>query len=205
MISLYWFIRNPVLPSIDSLNEKSEEEFIHAINVLFEAAPPLADELYKNRPYKNYDELITKAEYITEKLSYEDRIIVINAHPRIGLNPNNELISALSYKEQGLDKEQKVNEEEKKEILETYEKLRKLNEKYEEKFGFKFVEFVAGRPKKDIVPVMEKRLNNESNEEIRTGIKAMMLIARDRLSKLWTQGFDIHLKKQNSCLNPMYH
>lgn len=144
----------------------------------------MAKALYNNRPYKSYEELISKAESIVENLSPSERIDVINAHPRIGLNPNTEKISILSYKEQGLDKEVNVSDEERKEIEKTYEALRVLNDKYEEKFGFKFVEFVAGRPKKDIVPVIEERLKNEKNEEIRTGLKAMMLIARDRLSKL---------------------
>lgn len=116
-----------------------------------------------------------------------DKLLVINAHPRIGLNPNAE-ISALSYKEQGLaDEANVVDEAKKKEIKETYEKLAVLNDKYEAKFGFKFVEFVAGRPKKAIVPVLEARLNNDAKTELQTGLEAMTVIARDRLKKLPVQ------------------
>jgi 2-oxo-4-hydroxy-4-carboxy--5-ureidoimidazoline (OHCU) decarboxylase len=39
-----------------------------------------------------------------------------------------------------------------------YEELRSLNEQYEEKFGFKFVVFVAGRPKAAIIPILQERL-----------------------------------------------
>lgn len=84
------------------------------------------------------------------------RLMVINAHPRIGANPaqlsgarrQNTIslihITALSYKEQGYDKE-KVAEAEK--LAKTMEELGRLNDEYEQKFGFKFIVWVAGRPK----------------------------------------------------------
>lgn len=53
-------------------------------------------------------------------------------------------ITALSYKEQGYDKE-KVAEAEK--LAKTMEELGRLNDEYEQKFGFKFIVWVAGRPK----------------------------------------------------------
>jgi 2-oxo-4-hydroxy-4-carboxy-5-ureidoimidazoline decarboxylase len=45
--------------------------------------------------------------------------------------------------------------------------------------------FVAGRPRKDIIPVIEERIkSNDKDAELKTGIVDMMLIARDRLKKL---------------------
>lgn len=58
-------------------------------------------------------------------------------------------------------------------------------QEYEERYGFKFVVFVAGRPRKDIIPVIEDRIKSNNKEaELKTGIVDMMLIARDRLKKL---------------------
>ena len=51
---------------------------------------------------------------------------------------------ALSYKEQGYDKE-KVAEAEK--LAKVLAELGRLNDEYEAKFGFKFIVWVAGRPK----------------------------------------------------------
>jgi 2-oxo-4-hydroxy-4-carboxy--5-ureidoimidazoline (OHCU) decarboxylase len=43
------------------------------------------------------------------------------------------------------------------------------------------------RPKSAIIPILEQRLNNTASEELNTGLKAMLDIARDRLSKLLPQ------------------
>jgi 2-oxo-4-hydroxy-4-carboxy--5-ureidoimidazoline (OHCU) decarboxylase len=43
------------------------------------------------------------------------------------------------------------------------------------------------RPKSAIIPIIEQRLNNTASEELNTGLKAMLDIARDRLSKLLPQ------------------
>lgn len=44
--------------------------------------------------------------------------------------------------------------------------------------------FVAGRPRAQIIPVIEQRLaSGDRDAELKTGITDMMLIARDRLKK----------------------
>jgi len=55
---------------------------------------------------------------------------------------------------------------------------------YEKKFGFKFIIFVNGRPKKDLLPIGRKRMKNSRDMELATGIKAMLDIALDRLKKI---------------------
>ena len=132
------------IPSTEQLNVLPHEEFFKTVNTLFETAPPLANGLVKHIPFKSYEQLIDISEKLINEMSLEDKITVINAHPRIGTNPATEKLSAFSYKEQGLDKEK---EQEKEKIEKTYAELRELNEQYENKFGFKFVVFVNGRPK----------------------------------------------------------
>jgi 2-oxo-4-hydroxy-4-carboxy-5-ureidoimidazoline decarboxylase len=110
-------------------------------------------------------------------MSHEDRIEVINAHPRLGANQKT--LSEMSYKEQGYDKQPKADDEV------VNEQLNELNDAYENKFGFKFVCFVNGRPRSALIPVMEDRLALASAEqELFTGLGEMMAIARDRLRKL---------------------
>jgi hypothetical protein len=64
--------------------------------------------------------------------------------------------------------------------------LKTLNEEYESKFGFKFVVFVAGRPRHMIPDIIRQRIQNTREEELQTGLKAMIDIARDRLKKFET-------------------
>jgi allantoinase len=133
----------PTLPPIERLNILPKQTFQHAINLLFETAPPLFEPLYAQRPYSSYESLIETAKTILTDLPQAQQIEVINAHPRIGLSPAAlSTVSVLSYKEQGCQGEQKNSE-----VAAVYDALRSLNELYENKFGFKFVVFVAGRPK----------------------------------------------------------
>jgi hypothetical protein len=55
-----------------------------------------------------------------------------------------------------------------------------LNQVYEEKFGFRFVVFVAGRSRAELLPVMRERLERTHEEELETGIRELVAIARDR-------------------------
>ena len=58
-----------------------------------------------------------------------------------------------------------------------------LNQVYEEKFGFRFVAFVAGRPKREILEVLRERIGRTRAEELDTGCRELVAIARDR----WTR------------------
>ncbi|ORX88581.1 hypothetical protein K493DRAFT_319357, partial [Basidiobolus meristosporus CBS 931.73] len=165
------------LASISELNLLSKESFAQTINALFEPAPPLVELLYSARPYASYEKLLDHADdVIKSRLTPEQRIEVVNAHPRIGAPAKN--LSSLSLQEQGIGKE--LTNEEK-----VLERLRELNQQYENKYGFKFVVFVNGRSRAEIIPVLEERLNNSTKEaELETGLTDMILIARDRLRKL---------------------
>nr|CAG8477578.1 13040_t:CDS:2 [Entrophospora candida] len=158
------------LPTIPELNKLPYEEFVSSLNVLFESAPPLAKHLYySSRPFTSYKSLITIAkEYVTSNnnnndddlsLSLSDKLEIINAHPRLGDNRKN--LSIMSLNEQ------------------------ELNSQYENKFGFKFVIFVNGRSRKELIPIIEEKIQNgDKDEELNRGLIDMMDIAMDRLKKL---------------------
>ena len=55
-----------------------------------------------------------------------------------------------------------------------------MNHEYEQRFGFRFVVFVNGRPKSAILEVLRERLRNARDAELQTGLHDMFLIARDR-------------------------
>ncbi|KAJ3050255.1 hypothetical protein HK097_008773, partial [Rhizophlyctis rosea] len=145
-------------------------------------APPLAEALYARRPFSSYPDLLAQTEYLISSLPSTAKLEVINAHPAIGVNKTN--LSALSYAEQGYNKPgaatPNVTEDE-----ETNQTLQRLNAEYESKFGFRFVVFVNGRPRKEIIPVLQNRMETGTKEgELETGLREMLAIARDRLKKL---------------------
>jgi 2-oxo-4-hydroxy-4-carboxy-5-ureidoimidazoline decarboxylase len=59
-----------------------------------------------------------------------------------------------------------------------------MNDEYERTFGFRFVIFVAGRSKAEIVPVMRERLRRSRDDELATGIAEFLAITRDRLDRM---------------------
>jgi 2-oxo-4-hydroxy-4-carboxy--5-ureidoimidazoline (OHCU) decarboxylase len=62
--------------------------------------------------------------------------------------------------------------------------LERLNRAYEERFGFRFVVFVAGRTRAELLPVLRERLARTRAEELETGLRELVEIARDR----WRRG-----------------
>ena len=171
-----------MLLPIDELNRLPRERFGPALKPLFEAAQPLADALYELRPFHSYEELLERAAGVVEDLPQEQKIEVINAHPRIGAPP--ELVrgeSAVSYREQGYDREGGMDPEA---LREVYRQLDELNRAYEDRFGFRFVVFVNRRPKSAILEVLKERIRNPPKQEMRTALRDMLAIARDRLTSL---------------------
>jgi 2-oxo-4-hydroxy-4-carboxy--5-ureidoimidazoline (OHCU) decarboxylase len=167
---------------IDELNRVSREAFARALRPLFEAAAPLADALLAGRPYRSYEELLERAATAAARLPEEQKIEVLNAHPRIGDDAETvRRASSLSYREQGYDREGILEPDE---LARLHRELGELNRAYEGRFGFRFVVFVDRRPKAAIIPVLRERLGRTCAEELETALREMLAIARDRLGRL---------------------
>ncbi|KAK9737820.1 hypothetical protein K7432_018462, partial [Basidiobolus ranarum] len=60
-----------------------------------------------------------------------------------------------------------------------------LNKAYEQKHGFRFVLFVDGRTRAEIVPIMEERLaHGQRDQEMRISLEYIIAIAQSRLHTL---------------------
>jgi len=140
---------------------------------LFENAGPLLDRLGAEEPFPSGAAMLARAREILKALPEPEQIAVINAHPRIG--ERSDTVSALSFEEQGYDRDTTPPE--------VLRRLATLNEEYEQKFGFRFVVFVNRRSKEAIVPVLEARLRGTRDEERRTALREILAIAEDRLKK----------------------
>ena len=66
-----------------------------------------------------------------------------------------------------------------------------LNELYEQRFGFRYVVFVAGRPKTEIVPLLEHALREDRGAELRRAVDDAIYIAADRLRRLRGLGTEV--------------
>ena len=131
----------------------------------FERAPLLAERVGEG----DVDTVIARARAILDAMSDAERVAVLNAHPRIGATAG---LSARSAAEQGGAVD-----------AETVRALELLNAEYERTFGFRFVVFVHGRSRAEIVPVLQSRLRRTRREELATGLEEFLAIARDRLER----------------------
>jgi len=106
-----------------------------------------------------------EADDVIAQLDDREKVAALNAHPAIGARN----LSERSASEQGAGGHPAVLTE-----------LSYLNQVYEEKFGFRFVVFVDGRPKSELLEVLQQRLERTREEELETGLRELVAIARDR-------------------------
>ena len=111
---------------------------------------------------------LNQADQVLATMSDAEKIEALDAHPAIGQRAG---LSERSAAEQGHDADPAVLSE-----------LAYLNQVYEEKFGFRFVVFVAGRSKLEILEVLQERIGNTREAELDTACRELVAIAKDR----WT-------------------
>jgi 2-oxo-4-hydroxy-4-carboxy--5-ureidoimidazoline (OHCU) decarboxylase len=169
-------VESPRIPEVAELNALSVEAFATALAPLFEGASDFLRRVAEARPFETDAELLAAAHELAISMPEDERLALVEAHPRIGADVDT--VSQMSRDEQGYD-------EESAEDLETaraYEELAMLNEIYERQFGFRYVVFVAGRSKAEIVPMLEHALRNDRDAELRRALDETIDIAADRLA-----------------------
>ncbi|HLM93097.1 MAG TPA: 2-oxo-4-hydroxy-4-carboxy-5-ureidoimidazoline decarboxylase [Gaiellaceae bacterium] len=99
----------------------------------------------------------------------DEQIEALATHPRIGQRVN---ISEQAAREQGSDEDPAL-----------LAALSKLNKAYEQKYGFRFVVFVDGRPRAEVLSVLRQRMQHSRDEELAAGLDDLVAIALDRWRK----------------------
>jgi 2-oxo-4-hydroxy-4-carboxy--5-ureidoimidazoline (OHCU) decarboxylase len=107
------------------------------------------------------DDPLVSARDVARGLSEDEKVEALAAHPRIGER---------SPEQHGDDPA-------------VLAELAELNRAYEERFGFRFVVFVNGRSRAEILPELRQRLGKTREQELDTGLDALVSIAEDRWRK----------------------
>jgi 2-oxo-4-hydroxy-4-carboxy--5-ureidoimidazoline (OHCU) decarboxylase len=144
------------------MRELPRQLSVEQLAELFEGRTPLVERL------AGLENPLERADEVVAALDEEEKIEALNAHPAIGARR----LSARSAAEQGNEADPAILSE-----------LTYQNQVYEEKFGFRFVVFVAGRSKREILGALSERIGNTREEELDTGLRELVAIARDR----WTR------------------
>ena len=165
---------------INKINKLSKSEFIKVFANIFENARWVAEELYYQKPFGNFEELSSKTLNIFETATKEKQLKILNAHPDLANKTKISLLTPDSLKEQtgaGLDQ---CTEEE-------FNEFKKLNDTYK-KFGFPFILAVKGRTKIEILNNFRKRISSDPETEFDEAVQQVKQIASLRLKELNNKG-----------------
>jgi 2-oxo-4-hydroxy-4-carboxy-5-ureidoimidazoline decarboxylase len=156
------------------LDAAPEAEFIATMTPLFEGAPRFLVRLARARPFGSVEAIFDRALDIALTMPEEEQVELVDAHPRLGAAPGS--VSPMSYAEQGYDRARRG-------AAGTAAELERLNDAYEERFGFRYCVFVAGRPREALLPGMRAALGGDRDDELRRALQAVVDVARDRYEK----------------------
>jgi 2-oxo-4-hydroxy-4-carboxy--5-ureidoimidazoline (OHCU) decarboxylase/GNAT superfamily N-acetyltransferase len=195
-------------PATANLDLLPAEAFAAEVAPLFEGGGRFLALLAEARPFGSDERLLAAAFEVGHGLSEEEQVEVVNSHPRIGAEDRD--LSPMSQAEQrhhaqptAADPADAERDDERKDeareaaaerarlVTLADEELAMLNELYESHFGFRYVVFVAGRPKTEIVPLIERALRNDRAVELRRAVDDVIYIAGDRLRRLRGLGTEV--------------
>ena len=161
---------------INKINKLSKSEFIKVFANIFENARWIAEELYNQKPFDNFEELSLKILNIFENATKEKQLKILNAHPDLANKTKISLLTPDSLKEQTDAKLDQCTEEE-------FNEFKKLNNSYK-KFGFPFILAVKGKTKMEILNNFRKRISSDPEIEFNEAVKQVKQIASLRLKEL---------------------
>ena len=145
------------------------------LETLFEGAPRFLDRVEAAGPFASDDLLFHVARDIAHAMPEADQIELIDAHPRLGAPPGT--VSHMSYVEQGYDRGTGTP-------LDVAVELERLNDAYEQRHGFRYCVFVAGRPREALLLDMAAAIDADRTSELHRALDAVVDIAIDRHGKL---------------------
>ena len=162
---------------INKINKLSESEFIKVFANIFEKAVWIAEELYKQKPFNDYEDLSSKMLDIFENTSKKNQIKILNAHPDLANNTKINSLTQDSIKEQNSARLDQCTENE-------FNEFKNLNDKYKKRFGFPFIYAVKGKSKIEILNNFKQRVSCDINVEFIEAKKQVKKIASLRIKKI---------------------
>ena len=149
------------------------------LEMLFEGAPRFLDRLERAGPFPSDDVLFHVARDIAHAMPEADQLELIDAHPRLGAPPGS--VSQMSYVEQGYDRGTGTRADGE---IDVAAELERLNDAYEQRHGFRYCVFVAGRPREALLTDMAAAVDADRTTELHRALDAVVDIAIDRHGKL---------------------
>jgi len=165
--------------TIEELNNLSETEakqnFLQCCG-----SETWAEMMVQHRPFSDRKQLHDIAEDIWNvAVNREDWLEAFSAHPKIG--DLDSLRKKYASTKKWAEGEQCGTAEASEKVLKG---LAKGNQKYEDKYGYIFIVCATGKSAKEMLKILESRLDNDPDEEIKIAADEQRKITEIRLNKL---------------------
>lgn len=154
------------------------EAFLNHYGDIFEHSPWVSETAWKQGLTTQHDDADVLADTmgaVLQSADINEQIAVIRAHPDLAGKAAlaGELTQDSTREQAGAGLDQCSTEE--------FERFQRMNQAYQDKFGFPFVIAVKGLDRHAILAAFETRLENDAATERQTAIDQIIQIARFRL------------------------
>ena len=141
--------------TIDNINSLNKSEFLLIFGNVFEKTESVALKVFELKPFKDFDDIISKMLKIYDEYDRDKILEILNSHPELAIEKKLTIDSKLEQTSANLNE---CSEEE-------FKEFRKLNIEYKTKFGFPFIIAVKGKNKNEILVNFRERIKNDLNKE----------------------------------------
>jgi 2-oxo-4-hydroxy-4-carboxy-5-ureidoimidazoline decarboxylase len=163
--------------TLDDLNKADRAAFAAALGDIYEHSPWVAERAFAARPFASGSALAEAMSAAVAAAAPEEQLALVRAHPDLaGKAARAGDLTAASKAEQGALGLDRLSDAE-------YDRFRRLNDAYKQKFGFPFVICVRRRTRDAILGAFESRLQNDVGTELATALTEIDRIARLRLAE----------------------
>lgn len=163
---------------LEILNTASTEEAEDALARCCGSTEWVA-KMLERRPFHSVDELFSAADDIWFKLAAGDWLEAFSHHPRIG--DVDSLRAKFASTASWCENEQKGVSQATEDVL---HQLAALNDDYFEKYGFIFIVCATGKTAEQMLEILQGRMANNKDDELKVAAGEQAKITRIRLEKL---------------------
>ena len=115
--------------TIDNINSLNKSEFLLIFGNVFEKTESVALKVFELKPFKDFDDIISKMLKIYEEYDRDKILEILNSHPELAIEKKLTIDSKLEQTSANLNE---CSEEE-------FKEFRKLNIEYKTKFGLSLI------------------------------------------------------------------
>jgi OHCU decarboxylase len=165
--------------ALDDWNRMSEEEAISPVLACC-GSRSFAARLAQHRPLADVDSLLSAADAIWWSLGESDWLEAFACHPRIGQPPSN---ASHQFSRWSMDEQAKARSA----GAAAAQSIAAKNLEYEQRHGFIYIVCASGRSAEELLAILERRLNNSTEEELREAAENQRQITHLRIRKWLSQ------------------